>query len=1098
MPGKTIYLGDNPNDFLWSIPKTEDSGHRFERLIARYLKLHVASRDASITIHPTRRVHDEGRDFEVAFTGTVRMFGFTVAATTDGPARVFVECKSTAEELLDDAFLVDAGQHKDDEAAAYVLVTNSVVTPYCQWRAQREWQRRGARFCLVDRRRLIDLINRHDLSAEAKRLRIPLPEESHLLPFDPQALVVSCQTERRTMATSQTLSVYVSLANYGESSVLADLHLATDVSWVMPGGSYERSVSPGMLETIELVAERQDLDGTAELGLQLTVNGRSTRLSVARARFDLALEPPFVGESHRRLALELRQRIETSPAFLLVSLRGEAGVGKTRTVSEALEPLVHGRYIAFTYQFTRHGLPDFRDFEREIGPLDDVGLLTDELRVDVLLRLAAASGLPIVLHLEDLHHAEEKVIAVFKRAVLDPPTCIAPLVVILAGRDDHTFPNEAYYSLLQLVADERSEHTCAYALEALTDEDARKLIKDVVVNMPEPGVDRVYALGQNNPFVIVEVIQYLLDVELAHLRSRRTVGVLNPEVFAGREGLPESVGELYDLRLASLRTADQGEMAARFLIVASFFGLAITDEVRTSFFDGSDSSEACWSLLRKRRFVREAADARQATFAHENLLHHLRRWSRRAENAQFASVLVLDRPGLCKRLDILDQGEVHFLHGDHAAALACFEAPRKRIAEVTNVSSEEIERSYFTYLPALFHCGLATGMPVELLANVALAYGYMGVHNFPLVAAENACDTALALLDRIYSGKEEGRRERLALRQLRAHALQNMGQTSRALQEMLEIEAALRSCEPWPEVSFDLYDRFAEYYRKINHPIPMDAYDRCASRCVEATRDRKLMAAHQITHASTRLFSGAVAARKRAAAAHKAAVASGVKRFVTYTRLTELVVKSIYSQQNTEVLAEVANEARTMLRDAVFDSYADSIMRLELLLGTISLYTAGTPDEGRRLARTYVVSGQANSVRYGNGLFDWAFDNLAAVIDLEDPARVDDDIRARFESCLERLRRRGLAFLGAAGGTYPNAFAVSNIVRWFGALQESRGVAILQERIGAYNNRFAEDIHSAQELVRRAVKGRAIFWPEKSSVAMLRYPAATGYFTPVF
>jgi hypothetical protein len=89
-------------------------------------------------------------------------------------------------------------------------------------------------------------------------------------------------------------------------------------------------------------------------------------------------------------------------------------------------------------------------------------------------------------------------------------------------------------------------------------------------------------------------------------------------------------------------------------------------------------------------------------------------------------------------------------------------------------------------------------------------------------------------------------------------------------------------------------------------------------------------------------------------------------------------------------------------------------------------------------------------------------------------------------------------FLGAASGTYPNIFAVSNIVRYMGGLQESRGTEIVQGSLSAYDNRFTYDRRRAEDLVRRAVKGRPIFWPQPSHVSMLRYPEGTGYFTPIF
>jgi hypothetical protein len=42
VPGRTVYLGDNPNDFTWAIPNGR--GHEFEELIELYLRRHVATR----------------------------------------------------------------------------------------------------------------------------------------------------------------------------------------------------------------------------------------------------------------------------------------------------------------------------------------------------------------------------------------------------------------------------------------------------------------------------------------------------------------------------------------------------------------------------------------------------------------------------------------------------------------------------------------------------------------------------------------------------------------------------------------------------------------------------------------------------------------------------------------------------------------------------------------------------------------------------------------------------------------------------------------------------------------------------------------------
>jgi hypothetical protein len=1098
VPGRTVYLGDNPNDFTWPIPNGR--GHDFEKLIGLYLKRHVATQDGRVRVEPTSTTGDAGRDFEIRFRGSLALFGFVIPARTPvAEDVVFVECKTTEHERLDDGFLADASQHGDGEACAYVLVTNAVITPYCQYRAQQEWGRRGTTFCLVDRRKLADVLNHYDMSHDATRSGVTVPDANFLPSFAPERLVVACQTEYRVETNAQSAHIYIAMANYGPEDVLSDLQLATDLQWRARQQRYERVIAPGMVENVRLVADRQEWNGPAEIGLNLSVNGRSQRLIVTRAGVELALDPPFLGAQHLRLAQDLRRLAETATGFKVVSITGEAGVGKSRTVDEALAPLIHGTYLRFTYHCSRQGLPMFSDCYEALSISGAADQLPDAARITELFRSAVGAGVPILLQFEDLHHSEEAVINVFKEVVLHSLVSKAPLVVILTGRDDHTFPNEAYYSLLQLVSDATGGHIHSFTLMPFTDEDARTLIRAVVRDMPEPGVDRVHALGQNNPFIIVEVLQYLLDARLAQILSRRTIGILNPEIFAGRNGLPETVEELCQQRLTALRAVRGGDLASRFIVVASFFGFRIVDDVRRAFFDGEPESDHAWSLLCGRRFFKEDAATGESTFAHENLLHHVRRHVRQAEHAVESAAIMLERPGLCQRLTPLDLGEVYYLHQDYPAAFECFSPVRSRVATVTNFSSEEIPRLYFAYLPAVFRTGRAVNAPAAFLAKVALAYGYMGVHNFPLVIAEDSCAMALMFLRELYPGDQDGLREKLAVAELRAHALQNMGRTGLALQQMLEVDATLRECGgDWPDVAFDLYDRLQEYYRKANHGALVHFYDRRARACVEQMRDEKLFAVHLITHSLVGLYHGQREARSRAAQAHEAAKRAGVRRLITYTRLTQLVVEALYSRQDLSSLGDIAAEARTMLQDAIVESFADSIMRLELLLGTLSLSLRVDEDERRAWARSYVTSGQANSVRYGNGLFDWAFDNLAAVIDLDDPRRVDEDVRMRFRTCLERLRQRGLTFLGAESGTYPNAFAISNIVRFFGGYQESVGVELLQGTLAAYDNRFAEDDRLARELVHRAVKGLPIFWPQKSRLPMLRHPAGTGYFTPVF
>ncbi|HEV7642781.1 MAG TPA: hypothetical protein VGO50_02460 [Pyrinomonadaceae bacterium] len=1096
---RTIHLTENQNNFTWSIPKGR--GTAFEDLIHSYLKNFVATKDGRVKVIRTRVTGDEGRDFEVYFSEEINIFGIRIKQPINGSGNVvYIECKSTEHERLDDEFIVDASQHKDFEASSYILVTNAFLTPYCQYRAQKEWQRRNSLFHLVDRRRLYEVMRACELDSKANELGLRFPEPSIVPEINKRSLGISCQSELDVVSGKQFVQAYLAVNNYSTESQLLRVGVATDLRWTANQTSIERVIEAGGVETIELTVNRNEFDSSADLDLNLTVNGRSHRITVSRINREIIFEPDFTGEEHRRIAQSIRTSVEGNSGFLLISFQGEAGVGKTRTIKEALKPLVNGQYEIFTYHFTRN-LEDisFDDLFAAFG----VGYSSDSPEIGGLYNSIdniAKIDHPILLHFEDLHHASKDVIDDFKKLLLNSPVCKNSLVLIVTGRDDHTFPNEDYFSFLQIANDRNLKNAC-YSLYPFTDDDARTLIRSVVVDIPDPGVERVHLLGQNNPFIIVEILQYLLDSSLAQLLSLRTVGILNPEVFSGRKGLPETVEELYSQRLTSLLNSPNGDLAYKFLIVSSFFGFVMDREIRRRFFDGKEEGEDVWNLLCERRFIAEDTTNNIATFAHENLLNYLRQIIREPANSLELSSYLLANPGIAKSLSIFDLGEAYYLHEEFDNAFNCLTEIWERVREITNFSSEEINKLYFSYLPALFQTTKFTGLPHNEIAKIPLAYSYMGVHNFPLVVAEDVCTRASQMLDEIYEKETDGLRQKLTVRQLRAHALQNMGKTGLALQEMLEIEATLEeNPADWYELKFDLYDRLQEYYRKTNHAALVRFYGRQARLNVNLAeeKDKKLLAAHLITQSVSCLFSGKKNACKQAAEAYSMSKEVQIQRFIIFNRLTELIIEGLYSHRDPIVIKAVMDEARDMLQDAAVKNFSDSIMRLQLLLATLALNYYEDTSERHSIARYYIESGQANSIRFGNGLFDWAFDNLAAVIDLADEYQPDDHARRRFQSCLERLKRRGLTFLGARDGLYPNSFAISNIIRFFSQFYDSDGLEILQTTFSSYNNDFLEDRQVGLELVRKAGKGQPIFWPRNSKFQMPRYPAEGGYFTPIF
>src|SRR5207253_2078207 len=146
--------------------------------------------------------------------------------------------------------------------------------------------------------------------------------------------------------------------------------------------------------------------------------------------------------------------------------------------------------------------------------------------------------------------------------------------------------------------------------------------------------------------------------------------------------------------------------------------------------------DAAETLLVSRRFLAATSDESRLKFAHENLYHFLRRWTRHQGNAVYGGNLILDRPAMMARLDPLAKGEVYYMSGNFSESFESFSPIWLRVQEVTNFSSEEIEKSYYPYLSAVFQSSIEMNCPIQAVAKIALIRGYMGVHNFPLLQGE--------------------------------------------------------------------------------------------------------------------------------------------------------------------------------------------------------------------------------------------------------------------------------------------------------------------------------------------------------------------------
>lgn len=1098
--GTTHTIGPDPNEMVWRVAK--DQARRFEQVVATGIRNRIASNDISVRVAKTPLTGDQGRDIEIEFSRTIEIAGCRFSVPEGKPSgRIYVECKASEDDRLNDGFLSDASQHETGEFDFHVLATNATITPSLHYRASVNWSRCGAKFYLLDRWRLWNWLFESGVVTPIGTVHPHAPSAGTPNRFQEHAtgLVLHLLSHRERNSQEHLVRTYLVVRNYSPVSQSFSISTASELSWDSDV-ELQAVLEPYEDRAYRFRSRQQIFGYDAELTLKLTSTGRSTSISLKAPHCDLVLEPIFHGENHRAASKIIGDLVADPQPLKFVSVEGEAGVGKTRTIREALDGYGNASAHEVVWLPCRSdtGTFDFTILETQLRERTRVATEIDLSVPSFSTRVIESIGhlsLPVVLVLEDLHHCSADGIRELKQLILDPPSMSASCTVIFTGRNDFTFPNPDYFSFLELVH-LNLDKIAQIKLEPLSQQDSHDLINSIVANLPIAAMERIDRLGQRNPFVIIEILQYLLDVGLSRLLSRRTTGIVDPERFVGATDLPDRVEHLYSLRFQSLSAAPHGHRAFDLLCLASLFGYRLSVELLEDFFDDEPVAPVL-ALLRQRRFLTFHPEEGSFTFTHENLLHAARnQLASQGGSRELAQRLSDNR--MSSRLPEFQRGLLLALAGRDAEAFEVFSPIWNCLRNVTNFSSEEISREYFQYLPFLFDVAERLQESPDDLARVATTRGYMGVHNFPLYIGVQACDDAIEWISRIAETPEYLLKKRRPLRQLRAHALQNMGRTGEAFRVMLELKAELEvGLINDPPLEYDLYDRLQEHYRRANHRALMLDYGQLAARAVQLSVDDKLLSSHLITQSLASIHDGRKAALNMAQAALSASEKVGVKRFNVFNQLTVLVAEALYIGKDRDKYTQLYHQALTLLRVAVNENFSDSIIRLDLFLATLALQVYEDPGEARKTASIFIDSGREASVRYGIGFYGWAFENLRAVLMLNDDRAADEDISLAFQACLDHLQRRGLLFVGCADGTYPNVHAISNIVRYWASFSEKEACRLISSHITSYSMAHTGNNDAALKLALEAKSGRAILWPARS-LEMLRYPAKNGFFTPIF
>jgi hypothetical protein len=1037
-----ISCGTSPNSLRWRLGQF--GGHVFDDLLFDVLTREFKRQDPNVRLRQTPRVGDHGRDIEIVTDAVLRLGRVSIHPPGTAPHTILVEVKTltTASKprLPLSAFGKNYLQVRQLAYSHFVLVTNASISPRSAREVSEAFSAAGKQFILVDEYPLWVLLESHGVTGR-------LPER---LPLKPTDLVVETQVERIVQGEAIALGIDLMLRNYSDVPRRVTVENLSDLTWRQSIPEVTRTIDPGRFETLHLLAKSK----RREAGdLELCIHDQDgteypLRFEAHEVAFDF--KPPLVGERHHLCLKELAQALGAEVPSSLINVVGGAGRGKTRLIEEAL-----ARTERATRKVVRAVIdPDRPEQALEVvlrglrAALGETAVADGEPHTqprpaapatDQLLELLAGLDHALysaILILEDLHHASEAVCALIREFLRIDRSGRCPLTVVISGRDDYSFPNDAYFALLDVLAhaeaeasSSRESRVTTVRIPDFTLEDSRQMIRAIVRDAPPYAVERLEAVGENVPFFIVQAIEYMLETGIAVLLSRESVGIPNPAVFGSRTGFPSAMKSILSGRVAALEALSEGPRLRHFLEVSCFFGQILPQDLELVLL-GDVSADGAETLLVGRRFLKRADDG-SLQWYHENILHLLQELVHDTGRAASLAEEIASTPILFRHFDGWRAGRILSEAGRHWDAWPYFASISALADGMTNFSSVNVDPTCFDFIDPAFESALACDEPPSRLIRLLLLQTYIAVHHRSGRHGPETAARALARLSRVRAGETELYEASAKISQLRAHGLLDTGEIGPATKLFLELEGAVKQPDSplrQPDLLFDLYNRLQDVYRMHNHLAVSERYGELADR-VAREAGGELQAVSMLDSAIIYHYIDPARCVRLHEEALAFARAHGARRHVAHIEVGLIVASLSEARGDVGRLKDLMAWATEVLRHALDESYGALLARVYLTLAAVAHLLAAQGVMPWSVVDKYIELSLNAAVTYRAGYDVWMIYNLKAIATLRARQPVKA-VSAYFATALQLLRRSSLLFLGNLDLTFENIIVLSNILRF--------------------------------------------------------------------
>ncbi len=999
MLGTVEYITPNLNGQDWS-PDYVKCGLDFEELIYNTIAYTLQPLySKGLTIEKTSNTRDDGRDIIITSSVDFELFGINFTMNCKSSKMIiYIECKVSQKNKIPlDKFSKNILLANDAQIDYFILITNTTITPFTYFEAEYNAKKNGYFFYLVDQFLIANFLSKAGTNIG-----------EYIFPESIDEISLTYQISKGRLDGKPCFDLFLFFRNNISKSCICRFKLKSDRNWKLSENEFDFILNEHSGSCRKITIQKQYFDGLDDILLTFDLNMTQRLVTIKGTSLQYTFEPPLFGEQHKQIITELFEESLKNKALKIYNLHGEAGIGKTRIIDEIFKKLTVTDMELISFMCTKteeqSNFIMLREFlKTELSAERDNSLA--ELICSVSIHFKR-----YVIIIEDIHNAEKEF---FKELsdLINIYSLDTPITIITAGRDDYSVYNENYIDYLGWIERQEKDNFKEIKIKALGMTECRNMITTIINGAPNVVIEKIQKASRNNPFYIVQFIEYLLETDLIYLVNRNTTGIVNIATFNQKIYIPDKIEKLLEQRFDVLKKKS-GNKIELLLLLLGYSGIEVPKWFMTKFASYLEIDKI--DFLFEKHFLSFSKKG-EVIFDHETIYLFVKNKLKDNVICKTICWIIYENEEVFQKLPELKKGKIYFYINKLDEAEKCFSLPIHQISKMQNISAENLDVTYVEYLDTLYQIFRKKNNE-KLQKNILLAKTYLIIHNISIGEATIALKDIQALTKKNHSLDKQFVSKIL---QLQAHYYMQCGMMSHAKKLSQELIALERKYPYYfdDQTKFDLFDRIASLYVQNNHVQPAIQYNDLSMELAEKIGDNKLKALAIITRAKINFFQNTSMAYLDLIYAKELLNNNMVVRINCHNELSIITAKLLLGDND---INELIINTYEMLKYSLEINYPISQIRSNYLLSVMYYLTENINNSKECLSKALEISTKYGIIKLLGSIY-----NMEAIIATYEHTCIEK-IRKYYNTMLQYMRRQDQLFLGDLNFCYSNIINLTN------------------------------------------------------------------------